>query len=326
MDMSTVSAGEGELRNIAQSEFYRDVIEGLEAAQKRLQPKYFYDALGSHYFDQICSLEEYYPYRTELELLPRVAEDLSDYFDGRSASAINVVEFGAGSLHKIIPLLSCVESIQEFTAIDICGEHLEIACAELARHFPELDIQAVTGDFTKPMSLRASSAIAMGFFPGSTIGNFAPSEAVQFLSSARDTLGAGSYMLVGVDTKKNEELLNRAYNDGQGITARFNKNILRRINAELGADFVLDGFSHEAFYNRNLGRVEMHLRSDRAQQVSLGRRRFCFEAGETIHTENSYKYHPEEFVQLAREAGWSTEKQWLAEGNLFSASLLRSRH
>lgn len=335
MDMSTVSTDstdrtnsteEDKLSNIAESEFYQDVITGLGAAQKQLQPKYFYDALGSHYFDQICSLEEYYPYRTELELLPRVAEDLSHYFDDRSAPAINVVEFGAGSLHKIIPLLSCVESIQEFTAIDICGEHLQIACAELARHFPELDIQAVSGDFTKPMILRASSAIAMGFFPGSTIGNFTPLEAVQFLSSARDTLGIDSYMLVGVDTKKNENILNRAYNDGKGITARFNKNILRRINAELGADFELDGFSHEAFYNRKLGRVEMHLRSDRAQQVSLGRRRFFFEPGETIHTESSYKYHPEEFEQLAREAGWDTETQWLAEGNLFSASLLRARH
>lgn len=324
MDMSLVSASTNNHREIAASEFYRDVVAGLEAPQKRLEPKYFYDALGSHYFDQICSLEEYYPYRTELELLPRIAEDLSDYFDGPASRAMNVVEFGAGSLHKIIPLLSCIGSIREFTAIDICEEHLKTACGELARHFPQLDIQPMPGDFTKPMKLRPSSAVAMGFFPGSTIGNFAPSEAIEFLASARGTLGSGSYMLVGVDTKKNETLLNLAYNDSQGITARFNKNILRRVNVELGADFELDHFSHQAFYNRVAGRIEMHLRSDMAQQVRLGPRRFFFEPGETIHTENSYKYHPEEFEQLAQAAGWHTEKHWLAEGNLFSASLLRS--
>lgn len=325
MDMELVKNAAKNHAEVCESEFYRDVVAGLEAPQKQLEPKYFYDALGSRYFDQICSLEEYYPYRTELELLPKVARDLSDYFDGRVA-AINVVEFGAGSLHKIIPLLSCVDIIKEFTAIDICGEHLETACAELARHFPELDIQAVTGDFTKTINLRVSSAIPMGFFPGSTIGNFAPLEAVEFLASARETLGADSYMLVGVDTKKSEVLLNSAYNDSKGITALFNKNILRRINNELEADFKLNGFSHEAFYNRNLGRVEMHLRSDLAQEVKVGAHRFFFEPGETIHTENSYKYHPAEFVQLAQSAGWRTEKQWLAEGCMFSASLLHSSH
>ncbi len=326
MDMSLVIDSADRLKKITESEFYRDVVAGLEAPQKGLEPKYFYDALGSRYFDQICSLEEYYPYRTELELLPEVADDLSHYFEGHAVKAINVVEFGAGSLHKIIPLLSCVECIQEFTAIDICGEHLEYACAELARHFPKLEIQSITGDFTKSINLKPSSATAMGFFPGSTIGNFAPSEAIKFLASARATLGADSYMLVGVDTKKSEALLNRAYNDNKGVTARFNKNLLRRINVELGADFKLEGFSHEAFYNRKLGRVEMHLRSDWAQQVNVGARRFFFEAGETIHTESSYKYHPKEFEQLAQEAGWNTEKQWLAEGNLFSTSLLRTSH
>lgn len=326
MEMSLVNDSADRLKENTESEFYRDVVAGLEAPQKALEPKYFYDTLGSRYFDQICSLKEYYPYRTELELLPKVAIDLSHYFERHTVKAINVVEFGAGSLHKIIPLLSYVKCIQEFTAIDICGEHLEAACAELARHFPKLEIQSISGDFTKSINLKPSSAIAMGFFPGSTIGNFSPSEAVEFLVSARETLGADSYLLVGVDTKKSEALLNQAYNDSKGVTARFNKNILRRINVELGADFKLEGFSHEAFYNRKLGRVEMHLRSDRAQQVSVGSRRFFFDAGETIHTESSYKYHPEEFEQLAQEAGWNTEKQWLAEGDLFSASLLRAPH
>jgi len=326
MDMSLAIAWENSVSEVADSEFYRDVVAGLEAPQKQLDPKYFYDALGSRYFDQICSLEEYYPYRAEMGLLPKIAEDLSDYFSAERFADVNVVEFGAGSLHKIIPLLSCVDCIREFTAIDISGEHLESACAEVGRHFPELAIHRVTGDFTKAIRLKPSSATAMGFFPGSTIGNFTPSKAMAFLASARATLGSDSYMLVGVDTKKSEAIINRAYNDSRGVTARFNKNVLLRINAELGADFELDGFSHQAFYNRDLGRLEMHLRSEVAQQVHLGRRRFFFELGETIHTENSYKYHPEEFEQLARAAGWDTEKHWLAEGNLFSCSLLHARY
>ncbi|SDU15558.1 L-histidine N(alpha)-methyltransferase [Halopseudomonas salegens] len=303
-------------------EFYRDVISGLRQRQKQLSPKYFYDALGSHYFDQICQLDEYYPYRTELNLLPDVAADLNDYFADRGAEGLNVVEFGAGSLHKIKPLLDGVAAIRRFTAIDISGAHLHNACALLAEHYPSLEIQPIEGDFTKPLELAPSAATPMGFFPGSTIGNLNPTSAIHFLASARKTLGDGSYMVLGVDTKKDEQVLNRAYNDREGVTARFNKNILTRINRELGADFEPDNFDHSAWYNRERGRVEMHLCSRSEQSVRLGKENFQFRIGESIHTENSYKYHPEEFQQLAAEAGWQAEKWWLAEDNLFSVVLL----
>lgn len=306
----------------SEEEFYRDVISGLRQRQKQLSPKYFYDALGSHYFDQICLLDEYYPYRTELDLLATVAADLNDYFDARLSEGLNVVEFGAGSLHKIKPLLNGVAAIRRFTAIDISGAHLHKACALLAEHFPTLEIQPIEGDFTKALELTPSATTPMGFFPGSTIGNLSPASAIDFLASARKTLGEGSYMVLGVDTKKDEQVLNRAYNDRDGVTARFNKNILTRINRELGADFEPDNFDHSAWYNREQGRIEMHLCSRSEHAVHLGKERFQFRIGESIHTENSYKYHPEEFQQLAAEAGWQTERWWLAEDDLFSVVLL----
>ncbi|MDQ2078225.1 L-histidine N(alpha)-methyltransferase [Marinimicrobium sp. ABcell2] len=303
-------------------EFLRDVLEGLSRAQKTLAPKYFYDTQGSRFFDEICNLEEYYPYRTELRLLPRVAQELDHVFREQASPGLNVVEFGAGSLHKIKPLLTSMNAIRHFTAIDISGDHLQAACDSLAHHFPELSIQAVEGDFTKPLDLDTQACTPMGFFPGSTIGNFIPDEAVDFLASARETLGPGSYMLVGVDTKKSESVLHRAYNDIKGVTARFNKNILARINRELGANFCLDDFDHCAWYNRDEGRVEMHLHSNRSQSVSLRGVEISFERGETIHTENSYKYNPTEFEALAQRAGWRTRNWWLADDAMFSMTLL----
>lgn len=306
----------------ALKQFYKDVVQGLSQQPKTLPPKYFYDAQGSRYFDQICQLPEYYPYRTELDLLPAVAIQLHAYFQKNHVDEVNVVEFGAGSLHKIKPLLENIPAIQHFTAIDISGEHLDHACQDLRKLFPELDIQAVQGDFTHPVSLHDSNAVRLGFFPGSTIGNLTPHEAVEFLSNARQTLGSGSYMLLGVDTKKDPELLHQAYNDSQGITALFNKNILTRINRELDADFNLKDFEHHALFNPEQGRIEMHLRSTREQQVHLGEDTFSFAKNESIHTESSYKYHPEEFSQLSQKAGWNTEKWWQDDTNMFSVTLL----
>lgn len=307
----------------AASEFFLAVFDGLSSEQKTLPPKYFYDAQGARLFDQLCELEEYYPYRTELRLLPRVASDLAELFRAKKLGSVNVVEFGAGSLHKIKPLLNAMGMIRRFTAIDICGDHLQRACRTLAEEFPALEIEHIEGDFTKPLDMGAHGGTPLGFFPGSTIGNFAPDEAVAFLTSARQTLGPGSYMLVGVDTKKSEAILYRAYNDHQGLTARFNKNILERINRELGGQFNVDDFEHQAWYSRDHGRVEMHLCSQRRHRVRIQGYDFAFERGETIHTENSYKYHPHEFAALARRAGWRTCKGWLAEGGMFSAALLR---
>lgn len=306
-------------------EFFDDVVAGLQQQPKQLAPKYFYDELGSQYFDQICQLEEYYPYRTELKLLPKVAHELSDYFRKHTDQGIHVIEFGAGSLHKIKPLLEDLEQIEEFTAIDISGAHLQSACEELKSYFPELTIHGVEGDFTRPFPLKPDGRVHLGFFPGSTIGNLAPAEAIEFLANARQTLGKNSYMLLGVDTKKDERLLHQAYNDSEGVTAKFNQNVLVRINRELGGDFDLSGFKHEAWYNQDKGRVEMHLRSLREQKVSLGEHEFEFANGETIHTENSYKYHPQEFERLAEQAGWKAEQWWLAEEQMFSITLLRSQ-
>ncbi|RUO25982.1 L-histidine N(alpha)-methyltransferase [Aliidiomarina minuta] len=305
------------------NEFYEDVVRGLSQSQKTLSPKYFYDAQGSRYFDQICQLPEYYPYRTELKLLPTVARELNSYFQQQAIDELNVVEFGAGSLHKIKPLLEHIPAIRHFTAIDISGEHLDNACQELQKLFPDLDIQAVQGDFTQPVSLHSSQATRLGFFPGSTIGNLTPEEAVEFLRSARQTLGTGSYMLLGVDSKKDTSILHQAYNDSQGITALFNKNILQRINRELGADFELSNFEHQAVYNSAKGRIEMHLRSTSDQKVQIGDNSFTFKQDESIHTENSYKYTTEEFSQLSQGAGWVTEEWWLADNNMFAVTLLR---
>ncbi|RUO66309.1 dimethylhistidine N-methyltransferase [Pseudidiomarina planktonica] len=303
-------------------EFLQDVLAGLRLPQKALSPKYFYDAKGSKYFDQICELEEYYPYRTELSLLPEVARELKQYFKEKSVSSIQLVEFGAGSLHKVKPVLKELTMVTEFTAIDISGEHLQEASTELAASFPKLPIKVAQGDFTKPIKLEVSEATPMGFFPGSTIGNFDPEDAREFLENARTTLGEGSYMLLGVDTKKDQQMLEDAYDDSRNITARFNKNILTRINRELNADFELDQFEHVASYNQQLGRIEMHLRSLTAQQVQVSGETFQFEKGETIHTENSYKYHPEEFDQLATAAGWRRECLWLAPDGIFAVMLL----
>lgn len=304
--------------------FLQDVLAGLRLPQKALSPKYFYDALGSEYFDQICELEEYYPYRTELALLPEVARELKQYFAKQSVENIQLVEFGAGSLHKVKPVLEELTKVKEFVALDISGEHLEKASTDLAVSFPNLQIKVAQGDFTQPIQLDLSDATPMGFFPGSTIGNFEPEEAIDFLRNARATLGEGSYLLMGVDTKKDQQMLEDAYNDSQNITARFNKNILTRMNRELDADFDLDQFEHIAIYNQELGRIEMHLRSLVRQEVRIAGERFQFDKGETIHTESSYKYHPEEFDQLATTAGWQLEKVWLAEDEIFAIMLLRN--
>lgn len=214
--------------------------------------------------------------------------------------------------------------VRQFTAIDISGEHLKTASAELASLFPDLAIKVAQGDFTKPMQLELSDATPMGFFPGSTIGNFDPDEALEFLRNARVTLGSDSYMLLGVDTKKDQQMLEDAYDDNRNVTARFNKNILVRINRELGANFNPDQFEHVAVYNQQLGRIEMHLRSRQEQQVEIAGESFQFAKGETIHTENSYKYHPSEFEQLASGAGWQRECLWLAPDAIFAVMLLSS--
>lgn len=316
MNTTTVEVAPNKPRSV----FYRDIVEGLTATRKTLSPKYFYDEQGSQYFDEICDLSEYYPYRTELDLLPRVAQDLADSL----TESVSVVEFGAGSLHKIRPLLDAVTQIEEFIPIDISDEHLQQACQCLQKLYGRLSVCPVAADFCQPIKLPQSEYQRMGFFPGSTIGNFTPTDAAEFMRSARKTLGAGAKLLIGVDTKKSPEILHQAYNDSSGITAKFNLNILHRINREFGCDIPVDSFEHYAFYDATLGRVEMHLVSLKKQEFQLGEHAICFEQGESIHTENSYKYNPEDFAALTSVSGWSIEQSWLAEDGMFSMYLLQS--
>ncbi len=299
--------------------FERDVIEGLKRPVKQLSPKYFYDEQGSSYFDQICQLEEYYPYKTELRLLPLVARDLSRLLKQQ----YSVIEFGAGSLLKIRPILDWVKGVKQFIPIDISGRHLREACADLAPDYPNINIRPVEGDFTQPVALGETLGKPLGFFPGSTIGNFTPGQAESFLKSAKKTLGMASYLIIGVDTKKSTQILHRAYNDEPGITAKFNLNILHRINRELGGDIPIENFEHYAHYDTLEGCIKMHLVSLKHQQCNVAGESIQFVKGESIHTESSYKYRPDEFIALASRAGWQCEQQWLAEGELFSTFLFK---
>jgi dimethylhistidine N-methyltransferase len=307
------------------TEEFRDaVIAGLRQPQKTLPCKFFYDAEGSRLFDRICELPEYYPTRTELGILRAHAADIAKLV----GPAARLVEFGSGAGVKIRLLLSALERPIAYIPVDISRQHLLAASWSLARDFPQLAIAPVCADYTMPFALPvpagAEAGTTVGFFPGSTIGNFTTDEARDFLAGARSLLGPGSWMIVGVDLRKDEDVLVRAYDDAACVTAAFNLNLLRRINRELGGTFDLDQFAHAARWNDALGRIEMHLVSRRAQRVDIGGERFCFRAGETIHTENSHKYTLTGFAELACAAGYATEAVWIDPAGLFSVHALRS--
>ncbi|HZM34115.1 MAG TPA: L-histidine N(alpha)-methyltransferase [Burkholderiales bacterium] len=294
-----------------------DVIAGLSLPQKALPPKYFYDAVGSRLFERICRLPEYYPTRAELSLTRRHLASIAR-FAGRRCE---LVEFGSGESLKTRLLLRALEPAA-YLPIDISAAALRSAERRLARAFPGLRIMPVLGDFSRPLELPAPRARRVVYFPGSTIGNLDPEEAHAFLAMAR---GHAPRMLVGVDLKKDANVLHRAYNDARGVTAAFNLNLLARIDRELGADFDLRRFSHYAFYNAALGRIEMHLVSLARQAVRIGRHRFAFERGESIHTENSYKYSVQEFRALAARAGFEGKRVWLDAKGLFALHGLQAR-
>jgi len=297
--------------------FLDDVAAGLSAPQKALPPKYFYDAEGSHLFERICRLREYYPTRAELSLTRQHLEQIARFAGARC----ELVEYGSGASTKTRLLIERLRPAR-YVPVEISEPALRLAARRLAHQFPWLEIAAVVGDFSRPLKLpplrgaRARRRVA--YFPGSTIGNLTPAEAEGFLRMTRAQVGARGAMLVGVDLKKDANLLHAAYNDSRGVTAAFNLNLLARINRELGGDFDLRRFRHYAFYNASLGRIEMHLVSLVRQSARVGRQRFGFDAGETIHTENSYKYSLEEFREMAAEAGFDASKVWLDRRGLFS--------
>lgn len=303
-------------------EFRDAVLAGLGERQKTLPCKFFYDAEGSRLFDQICELPEYYPTRTELKLLDDRAAEIAGLIGPRA----RLVEFGSGAGVKIRLLLHALDRPAAYVPVDISREHLMMAAADLARDFPALQIAPICADYTKPFALPALAGqapdITVGFFPGSTIGNFTPGEARGFLSRARKLLGPGSAMLVGVDLRKAEDILVPAYDDAAGVTAAFNLNLLVRINRELDGTFDLEQFAHEARWNDALGRVEMHLVSRCDQEIRIGAARIAFRAGETIHTENSHKYTLDQFRQLAVEAGYRPRAAWTDAAGLFSVHML----
>ncbi len=309
----------------AASEFARDLLAGLARTPRSVPPKYFYDAAGSALFDGICDLPEYYPTRTELKILAERAPEIAEQI-GPNAE---LVEFGAGSLTKVRLLFDAFDAAtapKRYLPIDISGEHLEGAAQRLRADYPSMAVQPIVADYTMPLVLPATGAGVgqrVGFFPGSTIGNFHPEEALSFLQLAARLLRGGG-MLVGVDLVKEPSLLHAAYNDAQDVTAAFNLNLLRRANLELDADFDLDGFGHYAFYNLQLQRIEMHLVSRRAQVVNVAGERFAFEEGESIHTENSHKFTVEGFRALATRAGFRPGPVWTDEARLFSVHWLHA--
>jgi L-histidine Nalpha-methyltransferase len=299
--------------------FADDVIGRLAQHPKRLSPKYFYDATGSELFEQITVLPEYYPTRTELGILRDRGAEIAAILPAGSA----LVEFGAGATTKVRLLLEHCE-FGAYVPVDISGDFLNGQAEGLRKDFPGLRVYPVAADFTAPFALPAEIAgmPKVGFFPGSTIGNFEPQEAADFLRSARNILGSGAQMIIGVDLEKDERLLYNAYNDSAGVTARFNLNVLVRINHELGGNFDLSSFSHRSVYNRDRHRIEMHLISRKAQSVRILGNTFSFRPGESIHTENSYKYSLERFTELARSAGWTVRESWTDAAKMFSVHAL----
>jgi dimethylhistidine N-methyltransferase len=283
--------------------FAADVISGLSAAPKSLSPKYFYDLAGSALFERITRLPEYYPTRAEIGILQDNAPAIASMFPPGSA----LIEFGSGSSRKARILLSAAASVGAYVPVDISGDFLQQDLRELRRDLPHLLVHPLVEDFTQPFEIPARLAALprVGFFPGSTIGNFEPQDAKRFLRHIGSVLGTGALLIVGIDLIKDEAMLNSAYNDAEGVTAKFNINLLVRINRELDADFDLAAFEHRAFFNRDLHRIEMHLASSRPQQVQIDGTPIDFAAGETIHTESSYKYTVESFRDLARDSGWS---------------------
>jgi dimethylhistidine N-methyltransferase len=293
-----------------------DVIAGLSHPQKTLPPKYFYDAVGSRLFERICRLPEYYVTRAELALTRAHLASVARF----AGKGCELIEYGSGESLKTRLLIRALRP-SAYLPVDISEAALHGATQRLSREFPWLRIVPVNGDFSHPMELPRSRARRVVYFPGSTIGNLVPEEAHAFLSMTR---GQATRMLVGVDTKKDANVLHAAYNDSKGVTAAFNLNLLVRINRELGADFNLRRFVHYAFYNAPLGRIEMHLVSLGRQHVRIGRHRFDFDAGESIHTENSYKYSAEQFRALAAKAGFDATRLWTDRRSLFALHGLKA--
>lgn len=299
-----------------------DALAGLTSPRKTLPCKWLYDAEGTRLFEAITRLPEYYPTRTEMRILDQHGREIARAVGPGAV----VVEFGPGDGVKAVQLLSALDTPRAYLPVDIAPEWLGQVAERVEAAFPDLPVRPVVADFTRPFDLPAhggGSAARLGFFSGSTIGNFEPAEAVAFLARARATLGQGGRLLLGADLVKGEKVLEAAYDDSAGVTAAFNLNLLTRLNREAGADFDLDGFLHKARWNAARERVEMHLVARHAQSVRLGDQTIRFAAGESIHTESSHKYRAEGLRALAAAAGWRDAAMWTDPDPLFSVWLLQ---
>ncbi len=302
--------------------FLEEALSGLRKPRKTLPCNYFYDERGSELFARICELEEYYPTRTEIAIMQEHASEMAEAIGPGCA----IVEYGIGSALKTRILLERLIEPAACIPVDISREFLIRSAKDLAAIFPKIEFLPVCANFSEPFDLpptKRKPARAVAYFPGSTIGNLTPEEAAVLLKNMAKTCGSGGGLLVGIDLIKDVERLEAAYNDGLGVTAEFNKNILRRMNRELDADFDLEKFDHFAFYNYGERRIESHLVSRADQSVRLGGEAFAFREGEAIHTENSHKYDIEDFSAFAAEVGFTAERVWTDAGWLFAVVYLR---
>jgi dimethylhistidine N-methyltransferase len=296
--------------------FLHDAVAGLTSTPKRLPSKYFYDQRGSALFERICALDEYYLTRTELAIMRDHASAMADALGPK----VLLIEPGSGASVKVRILLDHLRDVVAYVPVDISGRHLEQVTRRLRRDRPQLAVLPVHADFLQAFALPDGPGAGRRviYFPGSTIGNFTPPEAAAWLTRMGDVAGPGGGLLIGVDLKKDVAVLEAAYNDREGVTGAFNLNVLHRLRDELGAEVRVDRFEHRAFYNEAEGRIEMHLVSTEPQTIRLDHTDVRFEAGETIHTENSYKYDPEQFRALAASAGWRRATSWTDENAYFS--------
>lgn len=296
-----------------------ELLRDLTKLQKTINPKYFYDAKGSALFERITTLPEYYPTRTERDIL---IENVTEICACCGSGCI-LIEPGSGSSEKVRLLLEALQPAA-YIPLDISSHFLLAAAKQLSLEYSWLPIYAISADFSEDWHLPDDmpEGRPVIFYPGSTIGNLEPDEALHFLQNMREWMGVNGAAVIGVDRHKSTATLCAAYNDSKGVTAAFNRNVLHNVNAILGADFVPDSFEHRAFYNVDLQRIEMHLVSRLSQQVNLGSAVINFSEGEAIHTENSYKYTPEQFSSICGEAGLTVSQHWSDAGKLFSVYYL----
>lgn len=300
--------------------FRADVHAALARRPRSISAKYFYDAEGSRLFERICTLPEYYPTRTEMSILAAIGPELR----AQLGPGCRLVELGSGASQKVRLVLDALEAPAAYLPVDISEDYMRAEAAQLAADHPGLPVTPVVADYTQVFHLPEGPGEPVVLFLGSTIGNFTPLDAERFLATLRQSLEGRGRLLIGVDVRKSKDVLEAAYDDAQGVTAAFNLNLLARLERDLGATLTLSDFEHRAWFDETQGRIEMHLRACRATEIVLNGICYTFDIGETLHTENSYKYRLEEFTALAGRAGWQPERLWQDPDRLFSLHLLHS--